>query len=224
MGTNSVCTDSILNVDVSFFEKKEATAKPIIGNLLKILTSKKLVDKWGANIEKIRSTPDKKERDALKVNLPAFTPSGTFTTRSDAGLIAHSGFISFDLDAGPNTFLNADTAEQVKAEISKLNIIAYCGLSASGTGVWGLIPLAYPERHGEQFDALKMAFLENGYVIDKACKDVSRLRFWSLDTAPYINHNAKLFKGLPNPKPAPRYEPKRSNTTPPDDIPAQAAE
>ena len=224
MGTISICEDSILNVETTFFENKEDVAKPIIGNLLKILTSKKLATKHGQRIAEIRATHDKEKRDKLKGKLPCFIPSGTFSHRSEAGLIAHNGFISFDLDSGQNTFLNAATAEQVKAEISKLNVVAYCGLSASGTGLWGLIPIAYPERHKEHFEALELGFLEMGYIIDKACKDVSRLRFWSLDKAPYINHNAKLFKGLPKPKPAPRYELKRSNTTPPDDLPAQAAE
>ncbi len=220
--TAAIFADSILNVDASFFTSARNTAKPHTGSLLKILTSKKLVDTYGLIIEQIRATSDKKERDALKIKLPGFTPSGTFSHRSEAGLIAHNGFISFDLDAGTNAFLNADTAEQVKREISKYPEIAYCGLSASGAGVWGLIPLAYPERHKEHFEALKIAFLKDGYIIDGACKDICRFRFWSLDNAPYINPNAKPFKGLP--LPAPRYVPKQSSTAPPDDLPAQAAE
>jgi len=219
--TAAIFSVNIQTAETSFFMSATDTANPITGNLFSILTSKKLAEKHGPIIEKLRATPDKKERDALKKKLPGFTPSGTFATRSESGLIAHNGFISFDLDAGINTFLNAATAEQVKREISKYPEVAYCGLSASGAGVWGLIPLAYPERHKEHFEALKMAFLKDGYIIDGACKDICRFRFWSLDNAPYINPNAKPFERLP--LPAPRYAPMRS-TAPPDDLPAQAAE
>lgn len=219
--TAAIFSVNIQTAETSFFMSATDTSNPITGNLFSILTSKKLAEKHGPIIDKLRATPDKKERDALKKKLPGFTPSGTFATRSESGLIAHNGFISFDLDAGVNTFLNAATAEQVKREISKYPEVAYCGLSASGAGVWGLIPLAYPERHKEHFEALKTAFLKDGYIIDGACKDICRFRFWSLDNAPYINPNAKLFKGLP--LPAPRHVPMRS-TAPPDDLPAQAAE
>jgi len=222
MSTTAIYTTSIQTAETSFFASAFDSEKPITGNLFSVLTSQKLADKYGAIIERIRATSDKKERDALKKKLPGFTPSGTFSARSAAGLIAHNGFISFDLDAGVNTFLDASTAPTVKAEVSKLPEVAYCGLSASGSGVWGLIPLAYPDRHAEQFEALKLAFLKFGYLIDAACKDVCRFRFWSLDTAPYINLNAKPFRGLP--APAPRYEPRRTDTAPPDDLPAQAAE
>lgn len=222
MNASANYTNNIQAAETSFFVSAMDSGKPITGSLLNILTSQKLADKYGPIIEQIRATSDKKERDALKKKLPGFTPSGTFTTRSAAGLIAHNGFISFDLDAGINTFLTAATASAVKAEVSKLPEVAYCGLSASGSGVWGLIPLAYPDRHGEQFEALKLAFLKHGYLIDAACKDVCRFRFWSLDNAPYINPAAKPFKGLP--LPAPRNEAKQTSTAPPDDLPAQAAE
>ena len=36
--------------------------------------------------------------------------------------------------------------------------MAYCGLSVSGKGFWGLIPIANPDKHRLHFTALKEAF------------------------------------------------------------------
>ena len=52
--------------------------------------------------ETLRVTDDKEKRNALKALLPAVTPSGTFEVRRADALIAHSGLICLDIDAGDN--------------------------------------------------------------------------------------------------------------------------
>lgn len=191
-----------LNNRVAFFSKYSDTAKPDNrGTFLQVVKSAKLADEHIGLIQSIRTATTKDERDQLKLKLPAFTPSGIFSKRESAALIQHSSLLSFDLDSKENSFLNATTATDVKRELAKLPEVACCQLSVSGAGVWGVVPILYPDRHGEQFEALAAAFLKMGYTIDKACKDVARLRFWSFDSDTYINPDAETFKMLPVPKP-----------------------
>ena len=212
-----------LNVKISFFKNCYAGTEPINGGtFFDVVTSEKLPKQYRPLLDRIKAEPDKKKRGTLKERLPIFTPSGIFSERKAEGLISHSGLLSFDLDSDGNPFLNADTVERVKAELSKLPEVAYMQTSASGTGLWGVIPLAYPDRHKEQFEALEVAFAEQGYKIDSACSDVCRARFWSYDPAPYFNLEARKFTGLPKPKPArPVYV---RDTERPNDLAMQAAE
>lgn len=218
---------NVLDTEISFFKNCFDADNPINGGtFLQIVTSEKLVSQYRPLVDRIRATADPAERKRLKEKLPCFTPSGLFRKHDKDGLIKHSGLLSFDLDAGKNPFLNAGTVEAVKAEICKLPEVAFCQISASGTGLWGVVILAYPERHEEQFEALKAAFAKKVYVVDSACKDIPRLRFWSYDPAQYINPNAIPFAGLPKRTPEPpRPSFARGHLAgpPPDDLPAQAA-
>lgn len=216
-----------LDTEISFFNSHFDTYNPINGGtFLQIVTSEKLVKKYGPLVDRIRALPTKEERKPLKDKLPGFTPSGLFSFRKEEGLIKHSGLLSFDLDADKNPFLNAGTVEAVKAQICKLPEVAFCQISASGTGLWGVVPMAYPERHKEQFEALKAAFAKRSYVIDAVCSDIDRLRYWSYDPKQYINLNARPFIGLPKripEPPRPSFSRGHLAGPPPDDLPAQAA-
>jgi hypothetical protein len=46
------------------------------------------------------------------------------------------------------------TPAQLKQKISNIANVTYCGYSASGLGVWALIPLFDPSKHLEHFKAL----------------------------------------------------------------------
>lgn len=185
-----------LQATISYFEQHKDTRRPTDGSFYKIVTSAKLANKYGPLLERIRTTADKKQRDALKVDLPCFTPSGTFSHRAAAGLIAYSGLMQFDIDPKGNPYLDPATAPELKKQIANLDQVAYCALSASGMGVWGVVPIAYPERYKEHFNALKSDFAAWGIVIDPACGNIDRLRFWSYDPDAYFNHSATIYKHL----------------------------
>ncbi|MBS1779713.1 MAG: PriCT-2 domain-containing protein [Bacteroidetes bacterium] len=133
----------------------------------------------------------KKIKDA-KAELPAITPSGLFNgKRAHHTLKKHSGFICLDVDGKDNPHIS--DWEKAKSAIGNSVNVAYAGLSASGRGIFMLIPIAYPEKHAEHFTALQFYFLaEYGITVDKACRDVCRLRGISYDSNPYFNHNATL--------------------------------
>lgn len=123
----------------------------------------------------------------------------------------HSGFIAIDVDGKDNP---GHTPAELKEIISSIKQVSFCGYSASGNGVWGLMRLADTTKHKQHFEALEDVFQRIGVTIDPACKNVNRLRFASYDPDPYINENAETFRlimvDIPDPKekqktPKPKY-------------------
>lgn len=182
--------NSILNIEVSCFANYDTPANPKPVNLLSWLQS----DKYHSQVERIRSITDKAERDAIKATLPAITPSGIFTYRSAKNLVKHSGFIQFDIDLKGNE--SVGNFHELKKQISRIKNIAYCGISVSGSGFWGLIPIAYPDKHDLHLKAIQGAFTKFGITIDPAPKSIASLRGYSYDPAAYFNHNAIIFESF----------------------------
>lgn len=143
----------------------------------------------------LRAETDEARKRAMKLSLPAATVSGVFhPKRNDKNLVAHTGFISIDIDGKDNP---GWTAENMKQALACRPDVAYAALSVSGNGVFGIIPIAYPQRHGEQFDALRQEFLiDYDLKLDKQCRDTTRLRFLSYDPEPYINEQAEVYEGV----------------------------
>lgn len=178
---------SVLDVDVSCFLKYDVPNHPKPINLLTWLRS----IKYKNQVEQIRQIADKKERDGLKAQLPGITPSGLFSWRASSGLLKHSGLIQFDIDLKENQHIQ--NFAELKRELSKIQNIAYCGLSVSGLGYWGLIPIFDPTKHAAYFDSIKTDFLTFGIVIDPIVRNVASLRGYSFDPAAYFNHEANIY-------------------------------
>lgn len=153
--------------------------------------------KYADQVKQIRTIDDKSARDKLKSTLPGITPSGTFTYREEKSLVKHSGLIQFDIDGKDHTHIGNFT--ELKKFISNINNVLYCGLSVSGKGYWGLVPIKHPDKHKSQFRALHKAFEKLGLNIDKAPQNVASLRGYSFDPDGYFNHNAKIFSSLDTP-------------------------
>jgi hypothetical protein len=194
-------TQDALNVSVSCFANYDTPTNPVTINLLVWLYS----PKHRVKVEQLRELIDKAERDAIKATLPAITPSAMFTYRQESSMIAgsHTHLLAFDIDAKDNPRIR--NYADLKAQISKLPFVAYCALSASGSGYWGLVPIAYPERHSQHFDALKRVFAHYGIQIDNKPRNVASLRGYSFDPAPYQPEQVMLFELCDEP---PQYQPR----------------
>lgn len=188
--TNASCATEILrNARVSCFRNYSTPDNPVTIDLITWLSSAK----YKAQVETIRAEPDKATRDKIKATLPAVTISGIFSYRRSDKLLQHSGLIALDIDYHGNEGIG--NFSDLKGEICKIANVAYCGLSVSGQGYFAIIPIAYPDRHREQFDALQRAFRKLGIEIDPACKNVDRLRGYSFDDDPYFNPDPKVYHG-----------------------------
>ena len=130
-------------------------------------------------ILRIRAARTKEQRAELKKQLPAATLSGTFTRRRIADIKTYSGRICIDVDASENTKISS--WQRLRDQIGKLAEVEFCALSASGKGLFFVLPIAYPEMHLRQFKSLLRDFHALDINIDKSCSDLSRLRFFSWD-------------------------------------------
>ncbi len=189
--------NSILNINVSCFANCHST-EPIDVNLLSWLNSDKYFDK----VENLRSIQDAKLQKLIKDSLPAITPSGRFLHRSTQDLIEHSGLLAFDIDYKDNRHIT--NYIDLKEQISHISCVAYCGLSVSGNGYWGLVPIpkCNPEEHKNRFNALCKDFKDFNIILDANCSDITRMRIYSYDPNPYFNHNAQVYRKIFT-KPAP---------------------
>jgi hypothetical protein len=123
-----------------------------------------------------------------KSNLPAITPSGIFTSRNYSDLKEHSGILNVDIDAKDNPDTNL---LQLRDEIYADPYIYAGHISVSG-GSLSLYVKINGKKHYESFCAVEKHFA-NQYklVIDKAAKDIPRLRFVSLDPELHVNDKSK---------------------------------
>ena len=145
-------------------------------------------------LKKVWKTEDKNRRNYLKrKNLPAATISATLKTRdSNVKLpdkIEHyNGLIVLDFD-------NLIDIEGAKTKLMLLPYVWYVSLSASAKGLWAIIPtdnLDY-NKHKIYFDALRKEMAEMGLEADKACSDVTRLRFVSFDDYPCMKQFCEFY-------------------------------
>ena len=178
--------NSVLNVEVSYFKNiKDIT--PISVNLLDILTD----EGYKLQSEKLRKTTHEETRVKIKSSIPCITPSGLFSRRNGDSLIKHSGLIQFDIDFKDNQGI--ENYINLKGEISKIQNVAYVGLSVSGKGYWGLIPISNKKMHKDIFKNIEKLFGIYNITIDPSGCDVTRLRILSYDPSPYFNHHAVVF-------------------------------
>ena len=158
-------------------------------------------DKYKEQIKHIRSITDEELQKSLKKQLPLATISGTFApTRKAENLVVHSNLLCIDIDKKDN--LDVTWFDDLKHEWHNISQILYAGHSTRGEGWFAIFRIAYPDKHKAQFEALQRDFASSGLVIDRACKDVCRMRFISYDPEPYVNEAATLYnKVWVEPKP-----------------------
>lgn len=157
---------------------------------------------------------NKAEVARLKKQLPAGIVSGLASGGIDEQHVTErNGVIAFDIDAQDNPGIY--DWEATKRAVSKSPYVAYAGLSVSGLGIWGMIPVADPAKNKQHFDAIAADFAQHtftfmqgydmeptvlhGITIDPAPSNVASKRFVSYDPQPYINHAAQVYRKTAEP-------------------------
>ena len=143
----------------------------------------------------IRSTADKAERSRLKrTTLPAGCISCKVKTRlagirKEDKIQQYNSLIVLDFD-------NLEDVDAAKQDLAQLSFFWYIGLSVSGKGLFGIVPVAATDwrEHKQYFDALSRELADIGYTVDAACSDETRLRFISIDDHPYLNDNCDIYE------------------------------
>ena len=147
-------------------------------------------------VKEIRAEKCDEKRKALKKEILCITGSGVITnTRTEANLKEHNGYILIDIDYKENLHLKDEFYKLKEKVFEKIDTVCYAGLSVSGEGYYLIIKIEKPERHKEYFEFIK-EWIKYGedINIDESCKDVARLRFFSVDDNPYINEKATVLR------------------------------
>ena len=145
-------------------------------------------------IQRLRTLADKKARDAVKRReLPCATISARLKNRlrgipMEEKLIAYNSLIVLDFDG-------LEDPESAKNDLAQLPFFWYIGLSVSGRGLFGIVPVDTEDWHEHKtyFAALKKDLSALGYQVDDQCKDVGRLRVVSYDEHPYYNPDCEIY-------------------------------
>jgi hypothetical protein len=165
-------------------------------NLLTWLNSKK----YAEAIRRIRMTNNAALRHKMKSELPAITPSGLFTVVNEHSMVRHSGYVQFDIDKIEDDRFKI---REIQKQIANITNVAYCGISASGNGLWGLVRIAYPDKHLLHWQYMKQIFMRYDIAIDEAPKNICSLRGYSYDPHAYFNHQATLLTNYATTPPLP---------------------
>ena len=138
-------------------------------------------------VNQIRNETNKEKRDRLKKELPSFVFSGTFSQRSNNGLINHSGYAILDFDKIPTKEYN-----NVYIQLTKIPYVVLAFKSPSGNGI--KIVIKIPECNPKEHELRLRTFSEyfgNEYLdLDT---DICRLCFMSYDPNPYVNESSEVF-------------------------------
>lgn len=124
-----------------------------------------------------------------KTKLHCLTPSGVFSQREIKYLVQHSNVICLDVDS------KDQICEFNIEDIKKDEFVYVIHESCTGNGGYAIYVKIDGNKHLDAFLGLEEYFFINySIVLDKACKDVSRLRFVSYDPFLYQNNKSKIFK------------------------------
>jgi hypothetical protein len=140
------------------------------------------------DIEKLRNEQNKDTKTVRKSLLDYFTFSGTFKTRSNEGLVKHSGILCLDFDG-------LDNVPSVKDYFTKWEYTLAAFISPTGSGLKVLVQID-PKKHLETFLDLERVLLIGPIplTLDKSGKDVCRACFVSYDPDVYFNPKSVVYK------------------------------
>ena len=134
---------------------------------------------------------DPKAAKAMKTaNLPCCTISGLFECERKASKVTSiNPIICVDIDVLPEGM----TLDELKKKVFDLPYVFYVSLSARGEGIFALIYYNINKDFKSVFRYLQYDFKNMGIEIDKACKDICRLRFASWDENPLEKEEVDMY-------------------------------
>lgn len=178
------CAHRVFNTDISRC------------NLWEFLTT--TTQELQGSLARVRETTGK-ERQNLKTQLlPIVTPSVLVKDKRDTEHInGYTNIMCLDIDKKDNPNMGLDA---ILGKLKRLPYVAVAQKSASSEGYCVFIPIKHANKHTEHFLALEQDFAEMGIVIDKACKDVVRARYYSFDADRYVNPACSIYvkRALPH--------------------------
>jgi hypothetical protein len=133
----------------------------------------------------------------LKMKIPAFCPGALLKSRkaslsTEERIDKLTGWMQFDIDAKDNPHI--ESAEQLRHALSKNTYTAFCSLSTSGKGVWGLVKVKDVTDYKQCFEQLKRDYAYFGVNLDPSKGgNPLDLRYYTYDPDAYIASELRLY-------------------------------
>ncbi len=144
-------------------------------------------------VERYRNTKDKN----IKLSIPTICPGALMVSRSkelklEEKIIHRTNWMQFDIDLKDNPHIT--NASKLRDEISKIVYVAFCSLSVSGNGVWGLVFVKDISRYKEHFKQLTKDFLSRNILLDTSKgSNPTDLRIYSYDPDAYCAEQFRVY-------------------------------
>jgi hypothetical protein len=136
----------------------------------------------------------------LKLELPGFLPSGTFSKRETGCLVEYSGILCADLDS------LGDRLHPIREILKSMPFVRAIALSPSGDGLKVFFNVVNdPARHEDSFRSIKDNLLAIEVTVDEKCKDPTRICFFTYDPDLWLRLEGNEI--LPPADPEPRATP-----------------
>lgn len=173
-------TKDLMQTEISFYGKVRYNKAYKRIKLIEWLSTYQ--DKYKSSVLGCRSVyEDKEQYKKMKTdNLPCVTLSAVFDEfRNIRNVTKQNPIIAVDIDGQDNP--DIIDWDKVKKDVFKIKGVFLSSLSCSGRGVYVLVHYDMNLNYEDVFRALQHDFRELGLIIDKNCKDITRLRFISYD-------------------------------------------
>jgi hypothetical protein len=192
--------------NVSLFKNAKSSYPYGQGTLAGVLS----MVKAGTFKEKVEEYRATKNQD-IKRMLPAYTTSGVFHKRSIADIEEYNGLVVIDIDKKDNVGVDFLAVKRTLRK-AKTVIAYHDSVGGEGIAVYVKTDNKQISNHSIYYNALCDLFEQYlGVKCDRACSDVSRLRFFSYDEALYYNKNASEFHThIEKPKQAQQFDIEKS--------------
>lgn len=150
-------------------------------------------EKYKENIQQIRSIDrdtNEKEYKRKKMQMPMFTVSCSCGCNAKE-IDKYTNIICLDIDEKDN---QQTSIEELRKKVNNLPYTLFSSISVGGKGLYCLVAIDGEEKDfSPHFKALQDEFSHIDITIDKACKNINRLRVISNDPQAYYNEKAEVY-------------------------------
>ena len=181
--------NELLNLEVSYYSRctynksyktirlYDWISKYTLRNCGKIMSIRKMYEEDPTKAKKMKAD-----------NLPCITVTGGFNEcrRVDLAKKLNPIFV-IDIDKADNP--DIEDWNELKKKVASLPYVFLTSYSCSGRGVYAMIYFDINVDVAKMSNALYEDFKQMGIIIDKQCKDITRLRFISYDDNILIRQN-----------------------------------
>ncbi len=186
-------TIDYLSTEISFFNDIKDVI-PKSSTLKEILFSEKFKGQRN-KIEILRNELDYEKRKALKSNLLNYSVSCTFEgKRAKENIKEINNLVCIDIDKKDNLQI----INKVPNILKSIDNVLFSSKSCGGDGYFCIIPIQDKNNFLGHWNSLEKDFKKLGIEIDKQCKDVSRVRYFSIDNDYYLNTNCTIYNRISN--------------------------